>query len=64
MRWIIAVPATALLALVSLSVPNPLFTTEAFASRMNGKASCGQMNCMQDRYFAAKRRAAKGKKPR
>ena len=56
MRWIITGSAAFLLAVVSLSVPAPLFTTEASASRMDGKPSCGEMNCMQDRYHAAKRK--------
>jgi hypothetical protein len=52
------------LAVLSLSIPAPIFTTESFASRMDGKPTCGQMNCMQDRYHAAKRREAKKpKKP-
>jgi hypothetical protein len=46
------------------SLPAPIFTTEASANRMNGKASCGMMNCMQDRYNAAKRKEAKTKKPK
>jgi hypothetical protein len=45
-----------------LSVPAPIFTTEASADRMNGKATCGQMVCMQDRYYAAKGKATKTKK--
>jgi hypothetical protein len=64
MRWIITGSAAFLLAVVSLSVPAPLFITEASASRMDGKPSCGQMNCMQDRYHAAKRKEAKQKKPK
>jgi len=37
---------------------------EASANRMNGKGSmCSAgMNCMQERYYAAKRRESKGKK--
>ena len=64
MRWIITGSAAFLLAVVSLFVPAPLFTTEASASRMDGKPSCGEMNCMQDRYHAAKRKEAKPKKPK
>jgi hypothetical protein len=64
MKLIAAAFAVLFLAVLSLSVPSPIFTTEASASRMNGKASCGMMNCMQDRYHAAKRREAKTKKPK
>jgi len=63
MKLIAVAFAAAFLAVLSLSVPAPIFTTEAAASRMDGKPTCGQMNCMQDRYYAAKRRAAKTKKP-
>ena len=38
----------------------------AYADRMNGKATCGQSICMQDRYKAAmakKSHMAKPKKP-
>ena len=42
MRWIITGSAAFLLAVVSLSVPAPLFTTQASASRMDGKPSCGR----------------------
>jgi hypothetical protein len=47
-----------------LSIPAPIFTTVASADRMNGKATCGQMVCMQDRYYAAKAREAKTKRPK
>jgi hypothetical protein len=63
MKLIAAAFAALFLALLGLSVPAPIFTTAASASRMDGKATCGQMNCMQDRYYAAKRRAPKTKKP-
>jgi hypothetical protein len=63
MKLIAAAFAALFLAALGLSVPAPIFTTEASADRMNGKATCGQMNCMQDRYHAAKRREAKTKKP-
>jgi hypothetical protein len=57
---LIAAAFTALfLAALSLSVPAPIFTTEASANRMDGKPTCGQMNCAQDRYYAAKRRESK-----
>jgi hypothetical protein len=56
--------AAVFLAALSLSVPAPIFTTEASASRMNGKAMCGMMTCMQDRYYAAKRKEAKTRNPK
>ena len=60
---LIAAAFTALfLAALSLSVPAPIFTTEASANRMDGRATCGQMVCMQDRYYAAKRKTTKTKK--
>jgi hypothetical protein len=66
MRLIAAVFATLLLAVLSLSIPNPIFSTEAWANRMNGKGNgCSSgMNCMQDRYYAAKRKEAKTPKPK
>jgi hypothetical protein len=63
MKLIAAAFAAVSLAVFSLSIPAPIFTTEASANKMNGKPTCGQMNCMQDRYYAAKRREAKNKKP-
>ena len=65
MKWIIAGFASMALAILSLSIPAPIFTTEASANKMNGKGmgcSSGK-NCMQDRYYAAKRKEAKTKKP-
>jgi hypothetical protein len=62
MKWIVPVFAALFLATLSLSIPAPLFSTEASANKMNGKPTCGQMNCMQDRYYAAKRKEAKPKK--
>jgi len=64
MKWIVPAFAAVLLALLCLSIPSPVFITKASASRMDGKPTCGQMNCMQDRYYAAQRRAAKLKKPK
>jgi hypothetical protein len=63
MKWIIRGLATLVLASTFSVAPAPLVSTDALASRMNGKPSCGQMNCMQDRYYAAKRKEAKQKKP-
>jgi hypothetical protein len=53
MKLVAAAFAALFLALLGLSVPAPIFTTEASANRMDGKATCGQMVCMQDRYYAA-----------
>jgi hypothetical protein len=64
MKLIALAVAALFLAVFSLSVPRSIFTTEALASRMDGKPSCGHMNCMQDRYYAAKRKEAKSKKPK
>ena len=66
MKWIVPALAAVALAVVSLSIPASIFTTEASASKMNGKgSSCSSgTNCMQDRYHAAKAREAKPKKPK
>jgi hypothetical protein len=65
MKWMIAILAATLFAVLSVSGPAPIFTTEAYAGRMDGKGmGCSTgTNCMQDRYNAAKRKEAKGKKP-
>ena len=64
MKWIVSAFAAAVLAVLSLSIPAPIFTNEAWATRMDGKAHCGQMNCAQEKYLAAKRREGKAKKPK
>jgi hypothetical protein len=63
MKWMFAALATLALAIFSLSAPTPVFTTKAFASKMNGKGStCSEgSNCMGDRFRAATK-AKKGKK--
>jgi hypothetical protein len=65
MKVITSTMAAILIALFTLAIPAPIFTTEASASKMNGKGSqCSTgANCMQDRYYAAKRKEAKTKKP-
>jgi hypothetical protein len=63
MKWIIPTLATFVLAILFSAAPALFVSSDAFASRMDGKPSCGQMNCMQDRYHAAKRKEAKQKKP-
>jgi hypothetical protein len=62
MKWIFPSVATVVLASTLSVAPVRLVSTDALASRMDGKPSCGQMNCMQDRYHAAKRKEAKQKK--
>ena len=62
MKLIAATFAALFLAVLSLSIPAPIFTTVASADRMNGKATCGQMTCSRDTYLAAKRR--EGAKPK
>jgi hypothetical protein len=64
MKFAIAALAAASLAILSLSIPAPIFTSEASASRMNGKGSmCSEgMNCMSARYKAATSKAKKGTK--
>ena len=43
MKWILAL--SAMLAILSLSIPAPIFTTEALADRMNGKGNCSGGKC-------------------
>jgi hypothetical protein len=64
MKWIIPTATAVALATLSSAIPARFVSSDAFASRMDGKPSCGQMNCMQDRYHAAKRKEAKQKKPK
>jgi hypothetical protein len=40
MKWIIPVIAATAMAALSLSIPASVFTTEASASRMDGKGNC------------------------
>ncbi len=63
MKLIATAFAGTLLAVLGLSIPSPILTTEASASKMNGKGmGCSTgTNCMQDRYYAAKRNEAKPK---
>jgi hypothetical protein len=63
MKWIIPTFAAFVLASLISAAPAPFISSDALAGRMDGKPSCGQMNCMQDRYIAAKRKEAKQKKP-
>ena len=66
MKLIAAVFAALLLAALSLAIPNPIFSTGASANKMNGKGNgCSSgKNCMQERYYAAKRKEAKTLKPK
>jgi hypothetical protein len=45
MKWIIPALAAAALAIFSLSIPSPVFTTEAHADRMNGRGNCSGGVC-------------------
>ena len=45
MKWIIPALAVTALAIFSLSIPSPVFTTEAHADRMNGKGNCSGGVC-------------------
>jgi hypothetical protein len=45
MKWIVPAFAAAALALLSLSIPSPVFTTEASANRMDGKGNCSGGVC-------------------
>jgi hypothetical protein len=49
MKWIIPTFATAVLAVLSLSIPAPVFTTEASADRMNGRGNCSGGVCADRR---------------
>jgi hypothetical protein len=60
MKWIIAGFASVALAILSLSIPAPIFTTEASADRMNGKGNCSGGVCTQKKAPAAQGQA-KGK---
>jgi hypothetical protein len=61
MKLIAAAFAALLLALLSLSIPAPIFTTDASASRMNGKGNgCSDgNNCMAARHKATTGKATK-----
>jgi hypothetical protein len=63
MKLIAAMFAALFLAVLSLSIPAPIFTTEASATNMNGKPTCGQMVCSRDSYLAAQRREGAKPKP-
>jgi hypothetical protein len=56
MKLIVTASAAALaLAIIALSIPAPIVTSQAYASKMNGKGSgCSDgYNCMGSRYKAA-----------
>jgi hypothetical protein len=55
MKLILPALAAVALAIFALSVPAPIITSQAHASRMNGKGSmCSDgPNCMSARYKAA-----------
>jgi hypothetical protein len=45
MKWMIAGVASIGFAILSLSIPAPIFTTEALANRMNGVGNCSGGTC-------------------
>ncbi len=45
MKWIATAFAALLLAVLTLSIPAPVFTTEASADRMNGRGNCSGGVC-------------------
>jgi hypothetical protein len=45
MKWIVMALAAVALAIFSLSIPAPIFTTEASANRMDGKGNCSGGSC-------------------
>jgi hypothetical protein len=52
MKWIATAFAALLLAVLTLSIPAPVFTTEASANRMNGKGNCSGGVCTDRRPTA------------
>ena len=63
MKFVLGALAAVALAVLSLSIPAPVFSSDAQASRMNGKGSgCSDgMNCMAARHKAATAKAKKSK---
>ena len=55
MKLIMPAIAALILAIFALSIPSPVSTSQAYASRMNGKGmGCSEgTNCMSARYKAA-----------
>ena len=45
MKWIVPAFAAAVLAILSLSIPSPIFTTGALADRMSGAGNCSGGVC-------------------
>ena len=45
MKWIVPAFTAVALAILSLSAPSPIFTTEASAGRMDGKGNCAGGVC-------------------
>jgi hypothetical protein len=65
MKWMIAGFASIALAILSLSIPAPIFTTEASANRMNGKGNCAGGVCTEGGTLwssGKKQKSAKAKK--
>jgi hypothetical protein len=62
MKWMILIFASFALAILSLSIPAPVFTTEASANRMNGKGNCSGGVCTDTKPTAVpKKGKAKAK---
>jgi len=54
MKLFLSAVAALALAILALSVPAPVVSSDAVASRMNGKGECSEgSNCMSARYKAA-----------
>jgi hypothetical protein len=66
MKLVIGGFAAIALAVLSLSIPAPFFSSEASANRMNGKGNgCSSgMNCMPERYQAAMKKKNQAPKKR
>lgn len=62
MKWIVAGFIAVVLAIATLVMPSPVFTSKAFASKMDGKGTgCSDgFSCMSNKARAAS--AKKGKK--
>ncbi len=53
MKWIVPAFAAVVLAILSLSIPAPIFTIEASADRMNGKGNCSGGVCAEKKAVNA-----------
>jgi hypothetical protein len=53
MKWLIAGITSIALAGFCLSIPAPVFSTKAYADRMNGKGNCSGGVCTQNNRAGA-----------